>query len=256
MASLLAQQRSFVAALFGANSAADHLLHATTRGTIASGLAIYRNNVYSNYRNVLAHSYPVLQQLVGAEYLHLLSDAYIATTPSNSGDVRDYGARFADFLQQHSVATELPYLPDVARLEWQCQQVLARALSPPPDLSCLQTLPSKHFAGLRVALNQASALLTSPYPVLKIWQLNQPDYTGDEVVNLNQGAAHMLVLRHQDTVSVLALSAAEYTFLSGLQQGHIWATALLAAEEIAPDFDLGTCVLRHVNNGAISRFIV
>jgi hypothetical protein len=193
---------------------------------------------------------------VGADYFRQLCDAYIAATPSLNGDVRDYGAGYADFLQAHQVATQLPYLPDVARLEWQCKQVLARARSAPPDLGFLQTLNSDRYPKLHVQLNHASAFLASPYPVLRIWQVNQPDYAGDETIELNMGASHMLVLRHQDTVSVLELSAAEFVFLSQLQQDLRWGDALLAAQAIAPDFDLGSCLLRHVNNGAISRFIL
>ena len=254
MASLSEQQRSFAAALFDKKHDIEPLLRATQRGTVASGLAIYRNNVYSNYRNSLTHSYPVLVRLVGEDYFRLLSDAYITRTPSLSGDVRVYGAGFADFLQAHEVAFQLPYLPDVARLEWSCQHVLAQPRCAPPDLSYLQKLNADRYAELRVVLNPASALLASPYPVLRIWQVNQPDYVGDETIDLAQGAAHMLVVRHANTVSVLDLDAAEYAFLSTLQQGLRWGDALQAALALAPDFDLGSCLLRHVNNGAICRF--
>ena len=256
MPSLSEQQRSFTAALFDNKHDVEPQLRATQHGTVASGLAIYRNNVYSNYRNSLAHSYPVLERLVGADYFRHLSDAYIAATPSLSGDVRDYGAGYADFLQAHQVTTQLPYLSDVARLEWQCRKVLARARSALPSLSSLQTLSSDRYPDLHVQLNHASALLASPYPVLRIWQVNQPDYAGDETIDLAMGASHMLVLRHQDSVSVLELGAAEFVFLSQLQQDLRWGDALLAVLAIAPDFDLGSCLLRHVNNGAISRFII
>lgn len=256
MPSLSEQQRNFASALFDNSNAVEPLLCATRHGTVASGLAIYRNNVYSNYRNNLSHSYPVLERLVGADYFRQLSDEYITATPSLSGDVRVYGEGFANFLQDHEVATQLPYLPDVARLEWLCKHVLARARSAPPDLGFFQTLNSDCYPDLHVQLNHASALLMSPYPALRIWQVNQPNFIGDETIDLNMGESHMLVLRHQDTVSVLDLGAAEFVFLSQLRQDQCWGNALLAAQEIRPDFDLGSCLLRHVNNGAISRFII
>lgn len=254
MTSLSEQQRCFAAALFDSKHDVEPLLRATSNGTVASGLAIYRNNVYSNYRNSLSHSYPVLVRLVGVDYFRLLSDAYIAATPSRSGDVRVYGSGFADLLQAHEVTLQLPYLPDVARLEWSCQHVLAQPRSPAPELRSLSQLDASRYKQLRAELNPAAALLASPYPVLRIWQVNQPDHVGDASVDLAQGAAHMLVLRHADTVSVLDLDAAEYAFLSTLQQGLRWGEALQTALALCPDFDLGSCLLRHVNNGAISRF--
>ena len=43
---------------------------------------------------------------------------YIVGHPSLSGDLNDYGGEFAQFLAAYPHAADLPYLPDVARLEW------------------------------------------------------------------------------------------------------------------------------------------
>lgn len=256
MPSLSEMQHGFTAALFHADRSVAPLLHATRQGSVDGGLAIYRNNVYSNYRNSLSHRYAVVERLVGEAYFRQLCDAYITATPSLSGDVRDYGADYADFLRTHEVATMLPYLGDVAALEWQCGQVLASPRGTPPDLSLLTRLPAQRYQDLRVRLCPACALLASPYPVLQIWQMNQCEHADDDTLDLEMGPSHMLVLRHLDTVSVLALDAAEHAFLSCLQQGQRWGEALQSALAIAPDFDLGSCLLRHINNGAISRFIL
>jgi hypothetical protein len=96
-------------------------------------------------------------------------------------------------------------------------------------------------------------LVSSPYPAIKIWQTNQPDYVGDGNVDLSAGAEYGLVLRQQFTVTLHPLNAAEFEFLSQLNQRNTLADALQAAQTLAVDFDLGGCLMRHIGNGAISR---
>ena len=45
-------------------------------------------------------------------------DAYVRACPSTSGDLNVYGDAFGEFLAGYPPAADLPYLPDVARLEW------------------------------------------------------------------------------------------------------------------------------------------
>jgi hypothetical protein len=56
-------------------------------------------------------------------------------------------------------------------------------------------------------------MLHSPYPILKIWQVNQPGWTGDDSVDLGEGGDSLRVHRRDDDavcevlVEVLAANA-------------------------------------------------
>jgi hypothetical protein len=60
MPNLLEQQAQFVRAIFNPVEDVDTLLCATQRSSVHAGIAIYRNNVFSNYRRVLSNVYPVI----------------------------------------------------------------------------------------------------------------------------------------------------------------------------------------------------
>lgn len=252
MPNLFEQQSQFINALFNSSQDVESLFRATQNSHIADGLAIYRNNVFSNYRRVLSSVYPVIQRLVGDGFFTAVCDDYIHATPSWSGDVRNYGDAFADFLNVHPTLTDLIYLPDVARIEWACHQILSKPESGKFDVTQLATIPAEQLAQSRIELCTASALVSSPYPAVKIWQTNQPDYEGDGNVDLSAGAEYGLVLRQQFTVTLHPLSAAEFEFLSQLGQHKTLAEALQAAQTVAADFDLGGCLMRHIGNGVIS----
>ena len=253
MPSLLEQQSQFVRALFDPSEEVEVLLRATQGSSVKQGLSIYRNNVFSNYRHVLNNIYPVIQRLVGEDFFAAMCDEYIRTTPSQSGDVRNYGAAFAGFIETYSASQNLVYLPDVARIEWACHQVLNKPDSTIFDVAQLAQIPPEQLAQSRIELCAASALVSSPYPAIKIWQTNQPDYTGDNHVDLDAGAEYGLVLRQQFAVALHPLSAVEFEFLSQLGLHNTMANALQSAQTIAANFDLGACLLRHINNGAMSQ---
>ena len=253
MPNLLEQQARFVRAIFNPSDDTESLLCAIQRSSVQAGIAIYRNNVFSNYRRVLGNVYPVIQRLVGEEFFTAMSDAYIHATPSHSGDVRNYGATFAEFIGTYPSALQLVYLHDVAQIEWACHQILNQPDSANFDVVKLAQIPPDQLAQSHIELCAASALVSSSYPAIKIWQTNQPDYAGDDNIDLDAGAEYGLVLREQFSVTLYPLSAAEFEFLSLLSQHKTLAEALQTAQTIAADFDLSGCLMRHISNGAISQ---
>jgi hypothetical protein len=84
----------------------------------AAAIAVYRNNVFSNYRKALREDYAAVLGLVGEGFFHAACDAYIRLHASPSGDLNDFGSAFGTFLESWPPAAQLAYLPDVARLEW------------------------------------------------------------------------------------------------------------------------------------------
>lgn len=184
MSALADLQRQFLAALAG-DETADVLALIDDRHVDAvQRFAIYRNNWRSNLRNALCAAYPVVERLVGAEFFGWLADNYVDQQPSRSGNLDDYGFEFPEFIRQFPAVAELPYLADVARLEWLADAVMAAPdIAIDVDVDALTELPP-HIR-----------LMQSHYPVHRIWQVNQPDWQGDESVSLEEGAVNLLIQR-------------------------------------------------------------
>ena len=99
-------------------------------------IGIYRRTIATNYRNALGATYPVVRRLVGTPFFDAAVDAYVEAHPSRSGDLNEYGATFGEFLGGYEPASDLPYLPDVARLEWAIDEAnrAADSLASPDDV--------------------------------------------------------------------------------------------------------------------------
>src|SRR5262245_35052247 len=80
-------------------------------------LAVYRGNLLGTATHALASAYPVIVKVVGDEFFAAMASEYARHSPSTDGDLNEYGMQLAGFLESFAPVRELPYLPDLARLE-------------------------------------------------------------------------------------------------------------------------------------------
>ncbi len=238
MSSLPELQSDFYAAIFSPASGEAKLLAALTDPPASrqSRLAAYRRSIYGNLSRALLATYPVVANIVGAAFFREAARQYLTSHASPSGDLNDYGQDFADFLAAYPHARDLPYLADVARLEWQVQEVYYAADPAPIDLSGLAACAPDNYGELRFTLSPASARFDSPWPLADIWRVNQAGYAGEMRIDFGQ-ASHTLVHRQHQQVSVTALSPATAALWDALHGGATLAEAsdLAVAEDATVD---------------------
>jgi hypothetical protein len=256
MPSLVEIQRGVAAAMISGDPPALAGL-GIVAGTMspAARIDIYRRNVFGNYRKALATTFPVVRQLVGAAFFNAAADAYVRAHPSTRGDVNRYGDDLARFLAAYEPARTLAYLPDIARLEWAIDQAAIAADAPPFDLAALAALPEKAHAGLRFVLHPSAQVVESHYPILHIWQVNQPDFEGPAEVDLREGGDSLLIVRGERGVDLERLKPGEAALLDGFAAGETLALAADLATEAEPSFDLPAALRRHVANHVLTAFV-
>jgi len=217
-------------------------------------LSIYRNNTFSNLRGALREVYPIIEKLVGTAFFNQAATAFIAACPSASGDLNDYGDGFAEFLGGYAPAVELPYLPDVARLEWALEKAYYAADHGLLELQRLGEVAPDQYQNLRLQLHSAATLIESEYPLFAIWEVHQPDYQGEGYVDLNSGGAALLVTRRELQIVIEPLDQAEFTFLACLQKGDSFIEAVTAAIQHDESFPLQERLTKRVMQGDIIDF--
>jgi hypothetical protein len=253
MPSLPELQRDFAHALVGGDAASlDALIEGAAALDAPAALAVYRNNVFSNYRKALLDDYPAVAALVGEEFFEGACDAYARARPSPSGDLNDFGAAFPTFLGEWAPAASLPYLPDVARLEWAIHLSFHGPDRPGLELARLAQIAPDQLTQLRFSLDPGATLLASPYPIFRIWQVSTSG--ADERVDLDAGGDRLLVIRRQSTVEIEQLGGAEWAALQALHRGDDLAAAAGAALAMDASFDLGGFLQRHVLAATLTDF--
>jgi hypothetical protein len=226
MPSLLEAQRGFAAAILGAGG--------------PPRMAVYRANAFGNWRAALEGAYPIVQRIVGAEFFGALAHHYAHAFPSTSGDLHEYGARLAPFLEGQPGVQDLPYLADVAHMEWLAHLAHYAADTAPFDLS----RPTE------VRLAPACGLLCSDWPLAQIWAAHQ-EGGNPASVNLGAGPDRMLVHRAGWRVEVCSLAAGDYAFLERLRGGAPLGAALQAAAAVDAAFLPGVALPAWVQAGVV-----
>ncbi|MEO5686523.1 MAG: DNA-binding domain-containing protein [Burkholderiaceae bacterium] len=244
MPELLEVQSGFAAALRDAGqTAVTQRWLAGDAAHVERRLAIYRANMVAAADKALSSAYPVIRQVVGEDFFHGLAREYQRGTPSTSGDLTEFGAMFDHFLAHFEHARSLPYLPDLARLEWAVHRAYGAADAPDWDAAALGTLEPDQQALIRFQWTPGLAVLASGFPVVRIWTIHQPGYGGEFSVAWDL-ADTALVARDGFVVTVADCGQGDAAFIAASQAGAPLGDAAAAALEHHPDFDLGALLGR------------
>jgi hypothetical protein len=212
-------QRAFHAAIF--HNATDLAKEITKRHGLSGDtrIHIYRSSVLGIQTDALAAVYPVIQRLVGEKFFKTLGRDYLSKHPSPSGDLHDLGAEMPEFLSTLPAVSELPYLKDVARLEWAWHRVFHAADDTNLDLQSLADISADNQESIVFSLRKGARLLESDYPIHRIWEVNQEDYSKDRTVNLDEGDIKLIVWRQNFELRIDPLHAAESQLLHAIKKG-------------------------------------
>ncbi|MFZ5502278.1 MAG: DNA-binding domain-containing protein [Pseudomonadota bacterium] len=211
---------------------------------VVTALGVYRNNYRGNLHDALAGAYPVIEQLVGEKFFRRISRGYIGQHPSRGGNLHHYGAELADFVASFDPAQGLPYLADIAALEWACHRAYFADDAAALDINKLAQVQSEHYADLILHIQPACHFLRSRYPIAAIWHAHQPGAPADFHIDLDSGPCNALVSRKDNVVTVSELSAADAAWLQGIQAGTPLGAATDATLEFYADFDLQSVLLK------------
>jgi hypothetical protein len=219
----------------------------------AGRLEVYRNTFVSVLVNALRLSYPAVQKLVGEEFFEGAARLFIAAHPPASACLDDYGDAFPDFLAAFEAASSLPYLPEVAALEWQVCRALHARDAETLDPRCLMRLNEDDRGRLRFVPHPSVALLETRYPADLIWR---SVLAGDDAamsrIDLASGPVKLLVDRRESGVEVSRLSEPEWRFASALFAQR----PLHAAIADAGDFGSAQSLAAHLAAGRFVAYLL
>ncbi len=248
--SLAELQRDFAAALRDPERAPPAGLRRADGRPETRRFDVHRNNRMAALIETLEAAFPAVARLVGPAFFRAAAKAYIAAHPPRGPVLLLYGARFGDFLDGFEPAAGVPYLGDVARLEWAWLAAYHAADAEPVPLDRLGALPAAAQATARLTLHPSLTLLRARFPVASLRDavLGAGDPDG---VDMARGE-DVAVLRPDLSVRVRVLPPGGYAFATALAAGRDLGTAAAEAADAAPDFDLAAHLAGLFDLGAVA----
>jgi len=217
-------------------------------------LNIHRNNTTILLSDALAATYSVVYKLVGEDFFNAVARLFVRAQPPRSPCLFEYGMGFADFLATLPAAQGLPYLADIARLEW-CWNEAFHALDVAPLTSVdLADVAPQSYGDLVFTPNPSLRLLASPFPIKEIWDVNQCGANPDASVNLDEGPQSLAVLRPRGSVEMIELSPGGFIFTEQLARGASLEQAFVTASNAEAQFDPSSTLTVLITAGAFHTF--
>lgn len=236
-------QAAFRSGTIGGDSSAPETL---TQAGMQNGhrFGVYRNNIFLSLAGVLEAAFPTIHKLVGDENFAVLANTFIGKHPPRQPQLYTYGDGFADFLEGFEPAvSELPFLPDLARVEWSVNEAYFAADGDALTAEHLSELPPEQYGLMQLQLHPSVRTLASEWPVWDLWGAETlPEPWPEE--------AHcVLVNRPMDKVDVVLIAPSDFVFLSAVAGGATLGDAAAAGLEQDSEFDFSAALGGHLGRG-------
>lgn len=194
----------------------------------AGPLAVYRNTVIHGAVEALRSNFPVVAQIVGEEMFEGIAVEFSAARPPQSPVLALYGDHFAEWLGQQLWIGDLPYLPDVARVERLHVECLMAA-----DSDALADVPAD-LSQCRLSLHPAARFGWLQTPAMSIWLAHQRPVP--PIIEPEWKAEGALFARPSPFVMhTPRIGAAAHRILSGIRLRECVGQSLSAAARLYPD---------------------
>ncbi len=200
-------------------------------------LKIYRNNIVGSLTDVMVQSFPIINALVGEDFLSGMARHYVLNTPPQKGCLNTYGDRFDAFISEFKPAAALPYLPDVATFEI----ALNHAYYAKDDMAAmaevLADIAPEMLADTVFYFRDSVRLISSTYPLSHIRDFcltqNQED-----TLDLDAGGQSLMIYRPALEVKIITVSMDEFLMLSALYAKTPLGDAVAQTMDSYPAFNI------------------
>lgn len=193
-------QERFINSLYSDNI--DFLKDIKASHTISAqqSLNIYQESVYANLIQALSQIYPVVESLVGAEFFDLMASDFISNNPPEKDRLDQYGDSLPLFISTYPRLEALPYLSDMAKLEWAVHEVFHEK-----DRDLTQNLPLISQESQDPLLLQTSCIpalrsITVYYEVDLLMQMHWQNKWQDLILNKLTYPIHLITWRPNQTI--------------------------------------------------------
>lgn len=212
-------------------------------------MAIYRNNVFSNFESILSSIFEAVKKIIGEDNFKKLVTKYNKKFPSVSGNLNDYGNNFPDFIK----GCKPSYLKDLAQLELFYHQAYFAKDSNDFAVEKFQKLSPEKYKNLTFTLHPSCFLFTSKFPVFSLWKNKINDEKKSVKIVNNPELA--MIARTAQGLNIHKLSEEEFLFLSLLEKGKtLYNIFENISKKTKREIDIGKLLNHFISSGMIADF--
>lgn len=190
-------------------------------------LAVYAEGYRVRMREALLEMYPAVAHVLGDQAFGGLAQGYATRHPSRDYNLSMVGRHLPEFLATAPSAESLPFLADLAALEWLVCQAFHAFEQPPVAPDAFASLAPERADRLTLCFQPSVGLVASRWPILDVWESRRTPH-GQINIDLADRPQRVLVARAGLQVRCELLDAPQYALLEGLRSGRTLGEACAA----------------------------
>ena len=131
---------------------------------------VYHNNYIENGIRALSIGFSSVAGMLDEGDFRRLAHEYLLARPKACFDWADYGAGFAEFMFEVDALAQMPFLPELAELDWRLMHI-ERASDRHFDAASFALLQSEDANSLRFLTSPGLQLMQAIFPLVELYAL-------------------------------------------------------------------------------------
>ncbi len=216
-------------------------------------LEVYRGGYLARTEEALKEVYEAVRHVMGEKAFHQLAERYARFHASRDYNLSHKGEKLPEFLKTTSWIKNLPFLSDLARLEWFVAAAFHAAERPPLDQRTLSAMAPQEWEQMRFAFQPSVQFVESAWPILDIWQARDTPVREIKINVVNRPQSVLIARRRGEEVFVELLTAPQMKLMRALADGRPLAEAVAEiASDDQEDLRLDQWFAHWMQNGLIT----
>ncbi len=206
--------------ILGSDDAAiDDWLRVPHGVDLAERLAVHVEGYPARVAAALHEAFPAVAHILGEGSTASLARRLGPRISASLRNLNDIGAALPEFLESDPLAEDLPFLPDLARLEWAVVRCFHSEVSRPFDPRTGEHWTCDEWEQVRIAFQPGLAVVRSAWPIRELREAKDTDRAAIDI-DLVDRPDRVLVHRQGFEVVVESIDAVECEALVGLGAGR------------------------------------
>lgn len=229
MRNLLRLQHQFQQFLLRGDEHFKDNIISTEQVSAEQRLSIYSNAYHSRLIEALESNYPMLALHFGKENFVSLASDYINQFPSQYRSIRFFGDQLSQFLMDHPLAHDFPYLPEFAAFEWLQTLVFDAANGIPLAMDDITQISPELWENMRFGAHPSLQRINLFWNIVPIWESH------------SQNKKPPLALQDKKSVPWLLWRKDLLNHFSSLTDDEAWAIDAVLKQQTFGEICVGLC---------------
>lgn len=207
----------------------------------ARRLAIHQRHYQASLVEALLTKFPACVWLLGAPLVAEAGRAFVRCHPPAAPCIAEYGSAFPEFLAAHAEIRMFPYVPWLARLDWDLGHIAIAVDQAPIGMVALAALDPALLPDAILTLQPGVRYRESEWPVDDLIKVYLSDKQPDRL-DLEPAAVALEIRGARGTFDISRIDRAAFAFRSAIAAGASIGMAAERALEADPHLDVGNAL--------------